>query len=171
MNKFIWFFAVLFFPGLLLGQSAVIASTNMLIVGSVDGEKIAWASDQMNVGINKYSGEFVIRVSVDQLEFQQSNPAVKRDENNATEFIQINRTIPMRDVLTEDKTDVDLLLDVEVSFKDAVEITPFTFALMRVRDYGFSMMAQGKVHLANFDTPNLNALDDELFFFFSIVGR
>lgn len=155
-------------------QEAAIISTNMQIFGSLDNKPMAWATDALEIHLNKASGEIVMRCLVDDLSIAIANPGwTGNTGENKGKYMSLSGVVPMNDVLNNNNSMMNQPVELMASFNDIEYPVQFVFSILRMsanNNKGFSIMAKGSLSISKLEIDNLKQLDDELGFSISFTG-
>jgi len=160
-------------PSSLAAQIAGIQSINLQIHASINKEPLAWASNTAEIIVNKHTGEFEVRLLIDNLRMAITNPKFTGyTGENLGKYLTLKGIIPVIDVLDDNSTVLDLKVELTANFNNLDYPTIFTFSILRVQeqDRGFSVMMKGSISHSALKIDNLKQLDDELVIAISFVG-
>jgi hypothetical protein len=156
-------------------QVALITNTNIQIFGSLESKPLAWASDAVEIYINKSTGEFSAKVLVDNLSIAIANPDwMGNTGENKGKYMELKGILPINDVINNNNSVMNQTIELTAGFNDIEYPTQFTFSILRMsanNGMGFSIMAKGSVSISRLEINNLKQLDDELGISLSFTGR
>ena len=153
------------------GQIAAITNVNLQIHASLNNKPLAWASQTADIRVNKYTGEFEVRLLIDNLDMAIINPEFSGSTGeNLGKYLVLKGVIPVNDVLDNNGTVLNLDVELTASFNNIDYHTIFVFSILRVQDQGFSVMMKGSISHSALEIENLKQLDDELVVAISFVG-
>lgn len=173
-SAFIGFFLLLAGSQQLCGQQnsnyTAIRNANIQIRSSLDNTPIAWATDTLDIKINKQTGEFEASILVDHLQLSTSSADFKTDrEGNAGKYLKLAGILPVDDVLANTNNAIDRKVEIETTFNGLEVLSTFTFTILRMPG-GFSVMANGSISHSALEIEHLADLEDELLIILSFTG-
>ena len=168
--KLIFFFCIYFsIEG--YTQFASIQNTNMQIYGVLNDQKVASATNDYLIKLNKQTGEFSIEIEVDNLESVETTPDFKPDTTkNMGKKLIISGQVPIREVLGKRISLFDVRVPVEVKFNEIYNETYFVFNIFLLANQGFSVMAKGAISHEELEIENLEEFEKDLIVNFSFTG-
>ncbi|MEO6168665.1 MAG: hypothetical protein ABIO46_08160 [Chitinophagales bacterium] len=152
-------------PCFSIAQDAVITNTNMQIYASLNGKPVAWATNMVELRINKATGEFMMQLFIDNIRLALSNPDYTPTGENLGKFLTLRGVLPIYDVLERSSNVMDLKVDLIASFNNIDYHTNFSFSILQLNpnnNKGFSVMTKGSVSIAGLGVTGLQGFDDEL---------
>lgn len=152
-------------------QYASIQNTNMQIIGVVDSNKVAFATNTYLVRLNKETGEFKITINVDELTLSETTETFQPDTtlNEGKELI-IRGKIPLKEVLDKRISQFDVQVPVEVEFNDTYNETYFVFNVFLMANQGFNIIGRGAIKHQDLYIENLEKFEEELVVNLNFVG-
>ncbi len=147
-----------------------IRNANIQIRSSLNNEAIAWATDTLNIKINKQTGEFEASILADHLHLATTNADFKTDrEGNSGKYLTLSGILPVEDVLVNTNNAIDRKVEIVTTFNDLEVLSTFTFTILRMPG-GFSVMANGSISHSALEIEHLAELEDELLIILSFTG-
>jgi len=147
-------------------QEAVVLNTNMQIYASLKNQPQAWATDMVEVRVNKVSGEFAAIILVDNLHLAITNPDFTGyTGENRGKYLTLSGIIPINEVLDNNNTVMNLNVEITANFNNIDYPTTFSFSILRMsanNNKGFSVMSKGSISISKLEINNLKEFDDEL---------
>ncbi len=148
-----------------------IRNTNIQIRASLNNSPIAWASEKINITINKQTGEFEAKLLVDDLYFATPNVNFTGATGEQKgKYLTLTGILPVNDVLQNANNAIDRKVEITANFNDRDYQTDFLFTILSLQTGGFSVMASGTLSHSALDISNLAELDDELVIILSFTG-
>jgi len=158
----------------LFGQSnsnyTAIRNANIQIKASLNHAPLAWASESVDLKLNKQTGEFEVVLHIGDLYLVKTQPDFKSAAENQDKLITISGLLPVDDVLHNANNAIDRKVEMEVACDDMHYPADFTFTILTLQTGGFSVMANGTVSLRALQIVNLSGLDDEVQIILSFTG-
>lgn len=155
-------------------QEAMILNTNMQIYASLNNKPQAWATDVVEIHVNKINGEFVAMILVDNLHLAIANPDFTGNTGeNRGKYLTLRGVIPINDVLDNNSTVMNLNVELTANFNNIDYPTTFSFSILRMsanNNKGFSVMSKGRISISKLEISNLSKFDDELGIALSFTG-
>jgi hypothetical protein len=147
-----------------------IRNANIQIRSSLNNTPLAWATDTLEIKVNKQTGEFEARILVDNLHFATSNADFKGDKSeNIGKYLTLSGILPVDDVLANTNNAIDRKVELEANFNDIDVLSTFTFTILRMPG-GFSVMANGSISHRDLEIESLSELEDDLLIILSFTG-
>lgn len=148
-----------------------IRSSNIQIKASVNNAPIAFASDHMDITLNKQSGEFEVLLYLDDLYVATAPKAYQGvAEENKGKPLKLTCVLPIDDVLNNSNNAIDRRVDMMATFNDLQYHTDFTFTILGLATGGFSVMSSGTISLSAMNIFNPAGLEDEVNVVLSFTG-
>jgi hypothetical protein len=161
---FVLFITILFAHA--SAQEAVIHGANMQIYASLNNKPQAWATDAVEIHVNKVSGEFTAAILIDNLNLAIINPDFTGyTGENRGKYLTLRGILPINDVINNYYTVLDLNVELTANFNNIDYPTTFTFSILRMsanNNKGFSVMSKGSISISKLEINNLRDFDDEL---------
>lgn len=149
-----------------------IRSANLQIKGSLDNMPIAWATETVDIKLNKETGAFEFNILIDDLEYATKNPDFEgATGENKGKILALTGTLPVNDVLTNSNNAIDRQVELTAHFNDQDYLAPFVFTILKFQNNGFSVMAKGTISYRTLGITNLGQLEDELVVIMSFTGN
>ena len=149
-----------------------IRSANLQIKGSLDNMPIAWATETVDIKLNKETGAFEFNIMVDDLKYATKNPDFEgATGENEGKILALTGTLPVNDVLTNSNNAIDRQIELRAQFNNLDYLAPFVFTILKFQNGGFSVMAKGTISYRALGITNLGQLDDELVIILSFTGN
>lgn len=153
------------FPFFTVAQNAVITNTNMQIYASLNDKPVAWATNTVEIYIDKLTGEFRLLLAVDNIRLALTNPDYTPTGENLGKFLTLRGVLPINDVLQNNSNAMDLKVDLIANFNNIDYHTNFSFTILRLNpnnNKGFSVMTKGSLSVSGLGITGLQGFDDEL---------
>jgi hypothetical protein len=148
-----------------------IRNTNMQIKASLNNSPLAWATEKVNLTLNKQTGEFEAKLLVDDLQFATPNDNFTgATGENKGKYLTLTGTLPVNDVLENANNAIDRKVEMTTHFNDNDYQSEFNFTILALQTGGFSVMANGTISISALGISNLSELDDELVIILSFTG-
>lgn len=155
-------------------QEAVVLNTNMQIYASLNNKPVAWATDLVEIHVNKVTGEFSAAILVDNLHLALTNPDFTGyTGENRGKLLTLTGIIPINDVINNNNTVMNLNVEITSNFNNIDYPTTFSFSILRMsanNNLGFSVMSKGSISISKLEINNLRQFDDELGISLSFTG-
>jgi hypothetical protein len=155
-------------------QEAAILNTNMQIYASLNSKPMAWATDVVEIHVNKTTGEFLAMLLVDNLSLALTNPDFKGyTGENRGKYLMLKGVIPVNDVISNSNSVMNLNVEITANFNNIDYLTSFSFSILRMsanNNKGFSVMSKGSISISKLEINNLKQFDDELGIALSFTG-
>lgn len=147
-----------------------IRNANIQIRASLNNTPLAWATDTIDITVNKQTGEFQAKLLIDNLHYATTNA----DFNGATgenlgKYLILTGIIPVDDVMANANNAIDRKVNIKAFFNDRDYDTSFTFTILKMPG-GFSVMANGTISYSALEIENLSELNDDLVIILSFTG-
>ncbi|MBK9106643.1 MAG: hypothetical protein IPL92_19315 [Saprospiraceae bacterium] len=147
-----------------------IHNANIQIKCSLNNTPLAWATDTIDILVNKQTGEFTAKLLVDNLHFATSNAEFKGGNGeNSGKYLVMTGIIPVDEVLANSNNAIDRKVEITSTFNDQEYISTFLFTILKMPS-GFSVMANGTISHSALEIENLEDLEDELVIIISFTG-
>jgi hypothetical protein len=159
---------------MLCGQKSTnytaIRNANIQIRSSFHNTPLAWATDTVDITVNKQTGEFQAKLLVDNLHYATANTAFNgATGENKGKYLILTGIIPVDDVLSNTNNAIDRKVEIMASFNDLEDYSSFTFTILKMPS-GFSVMATGTISHSALEIENLSELEDDLMIILSFTG-
>ena len=150
---------------------SAIRNANIQIRSSLNNTPMAWATDMIDITINKQTGDFQAKLLVDNLTYVTANPDFTgATGENKGKYLTLTGILPVNDVLTNANNAIDRKVEITTGFNDLDYLSTFTFTILKFQTGGFSVMASGTISHSALQIENLSELDDELVIILSFTG-
>lgn len=147
-----------------------IRNANIQIKSSLNNTPLAWATDTLDILVNKQTGEFTAKLLIDNLHFATSNSEFKGgDGENLGKYLILTGIIPVDDVMANSNNAIDRRVEITANFNDTDYQSTFLFTILKMPS-GFSVMASGSISHSALEIENLEDLADELVIILSFTG-
>jgi len=146
-----------------------IRNANIQIKCSINNTPLAWATDTIDIQVNKQTGEFTAKLLVDNLHFATANAEFKGNGENAGKYLIMTGIIPVDEVMANSNNAIDRKVEITSTFNDQDYISTFLFTILKMPS-GFSVMASGSISHSALEIENLENLEDELVIILSFTG-
>jgi hypothetical protein len=152
-------------------QYASIQNTNMQFFGVLDTQRVASATTNYSVRLNKETGEFKIAIAVDDLVSTARPEGYQPDTTlNAGKYLIFRGKIPMKEVLDKRISSFDIQVPIEVEFNDIYDETFFVFNVFLMANKGFNVVGKGTISHEKLQIENLEDFEPELQINLNFVG-
>jgi hypothetical protein len=148
-----------------------IRSSNMQIKASLNNSPLAFATDHLEITLNKQTGAFEALLFLDDL-YMATAPASYQGvaAENKGKPLKLTCTLPIDDVLTNTNNAIDRKTNMMVTFNDLQYHTDFTFTILGMQTGGFSVMSSGVISLSALNIFNPSGMEDEVNVLLSFTG-
>jgi hypothetical protein len=162
---------ILMFTKMSIAQYASIQNTNLQIFGVLDSQKVASATNNYLVRLNKETGEFKISIAVDDL-ISTARPASYKPDTTLNEgkYLVFRGQIPIKDVLDKRISSFDIQVPIEIEFNDIYDETYFVFNVFLMANKGFNVIGKGAIGHQKLQIENLEDFEPELHINLNFVG-
>lgn len=148
-----------------------IRSSNIQIKASLNNSPLAFATENMEITLNKQTGDFEALLYLDDLYVAVAPSAYQGvAAENKGKPLKLTCILPMDDVLTHKNNAIDRRTDMMVSFNELQYHTDFTFTILGLATGGFSVMSMGTISLSALNIYNPAGLEDEVNVIISFTG-
>jgi len=148
-----------------------IRGANMQIKASLNNSPLAFATENIDITLNKQTGEFEALLYLDDL-YVAVAPEVYKGvaSENKGKPLKLTCILPIDDVLTNTNNAIDRKTDMMVTFNDLQYHTDFTFTILGMATGGFSVMCSGVISLSALSIHNPSGMADEVNVTMSFTG-
>ena len=148
-----------------------IRSSNIQIRASLNNKQLAFATEKMDITLNKQNGDFEALLYLDDLYLAVAPDAYKGvAEENKGKPLKLTCVLPIDDVLTNSNNAIDRPVDMMITFNDLQYHSDFTFTILGLATGGFSVMASGVISLSALEIYNPSGLEDKVNVILSFTG-
>ena len=148
-----------------------IRGANMHIKASLNNSPLAFATENLEITLNKQTGDFEALLYLDDLYVAVAPEAYKGvATENKGKPLKLTCILPIDDVLTNTNNAIDRKTDMMVTFNELQYHTNFTFTILGMATGGFSVMANGTISLGALNIYNPAGLEDEVNVVLSFTG-
>ena len=148
-----------------------IRSANMQIRASLNNSPLAFATENLDITLNKQTGDFEALLYLDDLYVAVAPSAYHGvAEENKGKPLKLTCVLPVDDVLEHKNNAIDRPTDMMVTFNELQYHTDFTFTILGMATGGFSVMASGTISLGALNIYNPAGLEDGVNVILSFTG-